>query len=83
MKNIYVANLYMCGEDEWQLGESSLLPFGREWDGDVKGYVENLELPDGVEILEECPYTVHNLPANAIIVLCCGNPVECYWAKEE
>lgn len=82
MKNIYVANLYKCGEDEWQLGESSLLPFGREWDGNVKGYVENLELPDEAEIVDHVEYTIHNLPSNAIIVLCCGVPVECYWSKE-
>lgn len=66
---------------EWAWMESSEEEYGREWDGDVAGYVANLELEDGCEVIDEYDGSIHNLPEGAIVVGRNGKPVEIYWAK--
>ena len=67
---------------EWAWTESSEEEYGREWDGNVAGYVANLELDDGYEVIDEYDGTIHNLPEGAIVVAYNGEPCEMYWAEE-
>ena len=67
---------------EYQLGETSEAEYGREWNGDVSGYVENLDLEDGCEIVEAGRFTIHNKPEGAVIVSTNGEPSEIFWAEE-
>lgn len=66
---------------EFALGESSEAEYGEEWEGNVQGYVENLDLPEEIEIGGEYSGAIHNLPEGAVILTQGGEPVEIYWAK--
>ena len=90
MKAIFTAHLNTIGTTdmngnncEWAWTESSEEEYGREWDGDVAGYVANLELEDGYEVIDEYDGAIHNLPEGAIVVAYNGEPCEIYWAAEE
>lgn len=93
MKKIYQAGLAptstmnMDGNYcEWQWVEKRKAEYGTEWDGDVNGYVENLidnvNGDAGDDVISIGNATVHNLPADAIIVFCDGQPHEIYWAED-
>jgi len=66
---------------EWAWAESTEAEYGEEWEGNVAGYVENLDLPEGVEISGEYSGSIHNLPEGAVVLTQDGEPVEIYWAK--
>lgn len=68
--------------DEYQLGETHEAEYGREWDGNVLGYVYNLDGEDGCEIVEAINVTIHDKPEGAIMITFNGNPSEIYWAEE-
>lgn len=68
--------------NEYQLGEHHEAEYGREWDGDVLGYVHNLDLEDGCEIVEAGSFTIHNEPEGAILITFEGKPSEIFWAEE-
>ena len=89
MKKIMCAMLNTNGatdaggnDAEYQLGEINEAEFGREWNGDVLGYVANLDLEDGCEIVEAGSFTIHNKPEGAILVAFEGKPSEIFWAEE-
>lgn len=67
---------------EYQFCETSEAEYGREWDGDVLGYVANLDLEDGCEIVEAGSFTIHNKPEGAILITFEGKPSEIFWADE-
>lgn len=67
---------------EYQFCETGEAEYGREWGGDVIGYVANLDLEDGCEILEAGSFTIHNKPEGAVIVSTNGEPSEIFWAEE-
>ena len=69
-------------DTEYQLGETSEAEYGREWNGDVLGYVANLDLEDGCEIVEAGSFTIHNKPEGAILITFEGKPSEIFWAEE-
>lgn len=66
---------------EWAWAESSEAEYGEEWEGNVLGYVENLDLSEGVEISGEYVGSIHNLPEGAVVLTQEGEPIEIYWAK--
>ena len=89
MKKIMYAMLNTNGatdadgnDTEYQLGEINEAKYGREWNGDVAGYVANLDLEDGFEIVEAGSITIHNKPEGAILVAFEGKPSEIFWADE-
>lgn len=94
MKAIYSAILHATGTTdtegnncEWAWTERGEEEYGREWDGNVAGYVENLDARgDDYELIpaDACPYdgSIHNLPEGAIIVIRNGVPCSIYWAEE-
>ena len=89
MKKIMYAMLNAAGatdddgnDAEYQLGEINEAEYGREWDGDILGYVENLDLEDGFEIVESGSFTIHNKPAGAILITFEEKPSEIFWAEE-
>lgn len=89
MKKIMYAMLNAAGTTdadgnytEYQLGETHEAEYGREWDGDVTGYVANLDLEDGCEIVEAGSITIHNKPEGAILITFEGKPSEIFWAEE-
>ena len=67
---------------EYQLGEINEAEYGREWNGDVAGYVANFDLEDGCEIVEAGSFTIHNKPEGAILIAFEGKPSEIFWAEE-
>ena len=89
MKKIMYAMLNTAGtaddagnDTEYQLGEINEAEYGREWNGDVAGYVANLDLEDGCEIVEAGSITIHNKPEGAILIIFEGKPSEIFWAEE-
>lgn len=89
MKKIMYAMLNAAGatdaagnDAEYQFCETSEAECGREWDGDVLGYVANLDLEDGFEIVEAGSITINNKPEGAILVAFEGKPSEIFWAEE-
>ena len=89
MKKIMYAMLNTNGatdadgnDTEYQLGEINEAEYGREWNGDVAGYVANLDLEDGFEIVEAGSITIHNKPEGAILITSEGKPSEIFWAEE-
>ena len=89
MKKIMYAMLNTTGtadaagnDAEYQLGEINEAEYGREWNGDVTGYVANLDLEDGCEIVEAGSFTIHNKPEGAILITFEGKPSEIFWAEE-
>ena len=89
MKKIMYAMLNTNGatdadgnDTEYQLGEINEAEYGREWNGDVAGYVANLDLEDGCEIVEAGSFTIHNKPEGAILITFEGKPSEIFWEEE-
>ena len=93
MKAIYSAILESTGTTdmagnncEWAWTERGEEEYGREWDGNVAGYVGNLDWDgDEYEIVdgEGCwAGSIHNLPEGAIVVAHNGEPCSIYWAEE-
>ena len=82
MKKIMYAEIEAASTDgEYVLSESSEAEYGEEWDGNVQGYVENLDLPEDMEIGGEYSGSIHNLPEGAVVLTMDGRPVEAYWAE--
>lgn len=83
MKKIMYAEIEAASTDgEYVLSESSEAEYGEEWDGNVLGYVENLDLPEGIEIGGEYSGAIHNLPEGAVVLVNKGEPVEIYWVAD-
>lgn len=84
MKKIMCAALNeTTTEGEFQWAEATEAEYGREWDGNVECYVENLDIEDGYEASENYSGSIHNLPEGAIIIEDeDGRPVEIYWAED-
>lgn len=55
--------------------------FGREWDGDVEGYLENSDIDLDEYRMVRGGHIIHNLPEEAIILEKDGKPVEFGWRK--
>lgn len=88
MKKILTATLSASGTTdmlgrlcEWDWAESSEEEYGHEWNGDVLGFVQNLDLEEGFEINGGYNGAIHNLPEGAVVVTCEGVPVEIFWAE--
>lgn len=83
---LYHTNTTDMGENyvECQLGETFEADCGREWDGDVLGYVHNniVDEDEGITIDEHPTYAIHNEPDGAIVISVNGEPSEIYWAEE-
>lgn len=94
MKTIMIAQLnptnttYMDGTvAEYQWMEKNEAPMGREWNGNVDGYVDNyIDISrdiNGVELHIVDGTTIHNEPAGSIVLADENdNPVEMLWAEE-
>lgn len=71
--------------NEYRLSESHEAEYGREWHGNVEGYLLNAaEDEDALQEMMAREYTgaIHNLPAGAIVLTAEGGaPVECYWVE--
>lgn len=87
MKKIMVACLQStstAGEYQWI--ESDECEYGREWDGDLMGYLENLDVENISEDIErgkEFYQCIHNLPEESIVLADKdGIPYEIYWVEE-
>lgn len=72
---------------EWQFGETSVEEYSDEWNGDVRGFVENLideRLSDddtSCAISEE-PFTIQNQPEGAIVLTLNGTPDSIFFPAE-
>ena len=86
---IYYAMVSPCvsTEGEYQMEEISLCEYGAEWNGDVRGYVENaVDDADlrGEEALAKVRQNFGGLDPvpGSVFVLCRdGAPAEVYWAS--
>lgn len=66
--------------------ESSEAEYGTEWGGNVRGYLENLDIdhPEEYEFLENgSAFTIDDLPSGALIIGWRGKPVAIWWAEDE
>lgn len=82
MKKIMSANLTTTNTDnEYQWIECNEEEYGREWNGDVLGYVQNL-LDDPDNIMDTFEGAIHNLPHGAVIVGYEGLPHSIFWAED-
>lgn len=83
MKKIMYAGLNeSLTENEYERIESTEAEFGREWDGDVEGYLENSDIDLDEYRMVRGGHIIHNLPEEAIILEKDGKPVEIWWAEE-
>lgn len=83
MKKIMYAGLNeTLTENEYAWIESTEAEFGREWDGDVEGYLENSDIDLDEYRMVRGGHIIHNLPEEAIILEKDGKPVEIWWAEE-
>jgi hypothetical protein len=85
---IYYARLHRTGATdiqgnpcEWAYTESNVAEYGYDWNGDVIGYLENLDLPDDIEINGAYAGAIRHLPENAVVITSGGEPIEIYWAE--
>lgn len=84
------AVLAPCQTDgEYQWAESSECAYGRSWEGDVRGYLENALLeghdPEEVAAMMSGDYegSIHDLPEGAsVLVGAHGEPTAIYWPEE-
>jgi hypothetical protein len=84
MKKILTACLQSTNTDgEYQYSESNAAEYGEEWDGDVLGYVDNLELDESISINGEYDGSIHNLPADVVVLVEARRPITIYWATED
>lgn len=67
---------------EWEYDEISIEPYGFEWDNDILGYVESLEIDNELyEISGLYHGSIKNAPENAIYIVDKKTryPIEMYW----
>lgn len=69
-------------ENEYTWAESSEAEFGRDWGGDVEGYLANSDIDFDKYRMVRGGHTIYNLPEGAIILEEDGKPVEIWWAEE-
>lgn len=82
MKKILTAIIKSTNsEDIYQYSESDSVEYGEQWNGDALGYVENLDLPNGVEINGDYSGSISNLPSGAVVLTENGRPIEIYWSS--
>ena len=88
MSKIYLASLQLTQTTniegnycEWQWSEVQEAEYGEEWNGDVIGYVENLDLDENTLINGIYNGSIHNLPENAVILVNEAEPIEIYWCE--
>ena len=67
---------------EFSYNEASEAEYGEEWNGNVIGYVENLDLDDNLEISSDYVGAIHNEPDGAIVLVDqqTKHPVEMFWS---
>ena len=86
---IYCAEITPCSNTygEYEMGEISLCEYGAEWNGDVRGYIENAI--DDADIHDEGMLgVVHQnfggldpVPGSIYVLLSNNKPIEVYWAS--
>lgn len=92
MLKIFEARLNACEYQpihiDFDWAEACECEYGHEWNGNVAGYVANLDI-DGdnyaVVTADECEHSIVNVPADGALVLVdnsTGYPVEMYWAAD-
>lgn len=72
---------------EWEFGETSKEQYSDEWNGDVRGYVQNLVdecLSDGDTscAISDEPFAIHNEPEGAIVLTLNGTPDSIFFPVE-
>ena len=72
---------------EWELGESSVEEYGEDWNGDVRGYTQNLidDLyadDDTSSAISDEPFTIQNQPEGAIVLTLNGTPDSIFFPAE-
>ena len=72
---------------EWELGESSVEEYSEDWNGDVRGYTQNLidDLyadDDTSSAISDEPFTIHSQPEGAIVVTLNGTPDSIFFPAE-
>lgn len=89
MKKIYYAMVEPTLTDgEYQMQESTVCEYGEEWNGDVRGYVENLGIDadsiEGGAALGNIhqPSSWNPIPGSVCVLMNNNEPVEIYWAEE-
>jgi hypothetical protein len=66
---------------EWAWTEASEEDFGREWNGNVEGYVENAA-DNAEDINRAWTGDIHNLPGRAVVLVNAdGQPYQIFWAE--
>lgn len=78
------SSFYTCGT------EYTEAEYGREWDGDVCGYLKNADSFDSdtceIRPLDSCGFNISNIPSvdafNFCVLVVDGAPCELYWAEE-
>lgn len=85
MKKIMYARLQkgFCDEAGYHYTECYEAEYGEEWGGDVKGYIENLDIDFDYEIAPADNFTIHEIPEDALVVVIDGEPLEMWWAEEK
>lgn len=89
MKKIMYAGLHVTRtKNEYAWTESNEAEYGHEWDGNVAGYIKNLDIDFDEKMIipeDECTATIHDVPANAIVIvdLNTGYPSEMYWPVDQ
>lgn len=72
---------------EWELGESSVEEYSEDWNGDVRGYTQNLidDLyadDDTSSAISDEPFTIQNQPEGAIVLTLNGTPDSIFFPAE-
>lgn len=87
---IYSAAISPCysTNGEYEMGETDLCEYGDEWNGDVRGYVENLydfepEIHDetALSAVRQNFGGLDPLPGSILVVFHDGEPEAVYWAS--
>lgn len=89
--NIYCAAVEpTMTEGEYQMQEVEACEYGEQWNGDVRGYIENLYESDyEYELHDEGALgNIHQpcfdpIPESICVVYHAGEPVAVYWASRE
>lgn len=88
MKTILTATLERdinTDEELYMWTESSECDYARDWDGDVRGYLENADWFDADEmaLVPACNCNIDNIPSNdALVIIRNGVPEAMFWAAE-
>lgn len=92
---IYSAMISPCisTDGEYQMQDTDICEYGDEWNGDVRGYVENLYADCGIEpeILGEEAlgnirqnfYGLDPIPGSIMVIFHDGKPDSVYWTSTE